>query len=162
VDEKRKLCFNWGISDHYGWGIYGLNLLIYGQMSNAFQPFPLKSSNFLYPLDPLAHKFIYERLPQPNTSVELKSHDIFLTALGNSNQINIDNKYRNIGVIFNETNPLPQDEIEKLKDIIKQKDDVILEQTEIIDKKRTKNIVDVEVQAIKNIESYFYPMVNIV
>lgn len=47
------------------------------------------------------------------------------------------------------------DEIEKLKDIIKQKDDVILEQTQIIDNKRNKNIVDVDVQAIKNIENYF-------
>jgi hypothetical protein len=41
MDEKRKLCFDWGISDYYGWGIYGFNLLLYGQMSNAFQIFPL-------------------------------------------------------------------------------------------------------------------------
>jgi glycosyltransferase involved in cell wall biosynthesis len=115
MNDKRKLCFNWGISDHYGWGIYGLNLLIYGQMSNSFQIIPLQSPDFLYPLDPLAHKFISERLPQPNTSIELKSHDIFLTGLGNSNQIDIENNFRNIGVIFNEVNPLPEDEIKKLK-----------------------------------------------
>jgi hypothetical protein len=88
---------------------------MYGQMSNVFQLIPLQNAEFLYPLDPMAYKFISERLPQPNTSIELKSHDIFLTALGNSNQIDIDNKFRNIGVIFNETNPLPQDEIKKLK-----------------------------------------------
>jgi glycosyltransferase involved in cell wall biosynthesis len=115
MDEKRKLCFNWGISDHYGWGIYGFNLLMYGQMSNAFQIIPLQQSNFLYPLDPLAHKFISERLIQPNTNVELKSHDVFLARLGNKNNINIENKSRNIGVIFNEINPMPQDEINKLK-----------------------------------------------
>jgi glycosyltransferase involved in cell wall biosynthesis len=115
MNDKRKLCFNWGISDHYGWGIYGFNLLVYGQMSNAFQLIPLQSSEFLYPLDPIANKFISERLPQPNTSIELKNHDILLTALGNFNQINIDHNFRNIGVIFNETNPLPQDEIKKLK-----------------------------------------------
>jgi len=115
MDEKRKLCFDWGISDYYGWGIYGFNLLLHGQMSNTFQIFPLQSTDFLYPLDPLAYKFITEQLPQPNTRVELKSHDIFLTSLGNSNQINIENKFRNIGVIFNETNPLPHDEINRLK-----------------------------------------------
>jgi glycosyltransferase involved in cell wall biosynthesis len=116
MDEKQKLCFNWGISDHYGWGIYGFNLLMYGQMSNTFQLIPLQSPDFLYPLDPLAYKFISEGLPQPNIGLELKGQDIFLTALGNSNQLNIENKFRNIGVIFNETNPLPQDEINKLKD----------------------------------------------
>jgi len=115
MDEKRKLCFSWGISDHYGWGIYGFNLLMYGNMSNAFQIIPLQNSNFLYPLDPLAHKFISERLLPPNTNVELKSNDILLTSLGNENHINIKNKFRNIGVIFNEINPLPQDEINKLK-----------------------------------------------
>lgn len=115
MDNKRKLCFDWGISDHYGWGIYGFNLLMYGQMSNAFQIMPIKSSDFLYPPDPLAHKFISERLSQLDTSAELKSHDIFLTGLGNSSQINIENKCRNIGVIFNEVNPLPQDVIKNLK-----------------------------------------------
>ena len=113
MNDKRKLCFNWGISDHYGWGIYGFNLLIYGQMSNSFQIIPLQNSEFLYPPDPIAQKFISEGLPQPNTSIELKSHDIFLTGLGNSNQINIENNFRNIGVIFNEVNPLPEDEIKK-------------------------------------------------
>lgn len=115
MHEKIKLCFDWGISDHYGWGIYGFNLVMYGQMSNAFQIIPLQKPSFLYPLDPLAHKFITERLPPPNTAVELKSHDILLSSLGNSNQISIKNKFRNIGVIFNETNPLPQDEINRLK-----------------------------------------------
>lgn len=115
MNGKRKLCFNWGISDHYGWGIYGLNLFVYGQMSDAFQIIPLRSPEFLYPLDPIANKFISERLPQLNTSIELRSHDIFLTALGNFNQVDIDYTFRNIGVIFNEVNPLPQSEVKKLK-----------------------------------------------
>lgn len=61
----------------------------------------------------------------------------------------------NGGGLQDDENKKLLDEIEKLKEIIKQKDDVILEQTQIIDKKRTRNIVDVDVQAIKNIESYF-------
>ena len=36
---------DWGISDHYGWGIYGFNLLMYGQMSNVFQLIPLQNAD---------------------------------------------------------------------------------------------------------------------
>ena len=112
---KRKLCFNWGISDHYGWGIYGLNLLVHGNMSNSFQVIPMESPSFLYPMDPLTIKFLSEKLPAPNASIELNIDDIFLSSLGNSNHLSINNRYRNIGVIFSEINPLPKDEIENLK-----------------------------------------------
>ena len=115
MEEKRKLCFNWGVSDHYGWGIYGFNLLMYGQMSDYFQIIPLEKPSFQYPIDPLAAKFIAERLPKSNIRIDLKSHDIILSGLGNSNNLNLNNKLRNIGVIFSEVNPLPIEEVNKLK-----------------------------------------------
>ncbi|CAN1514267.1 RfaG Glycosyltransferase [Burkholderiaceae bacterium] len=115
MQSKRKLCFNWGISDHFGWGVYGLNLLTYGQMSKTFQVIPVEVPSFLYPLDPLTVKYLSEKLPSPNTDIELLGNDIFLSALGNSNLPTIDNRYRNVGVIFSETNPLPPNEILNLK-----------------------------------------------
>ncbi len=115
MEPKRKLCFDWGISDHYGWGIYGLNLLIYGSMSDSFEVIPIEPPSFLYPIDPLTVKFLSEKLPSPNTNIELKNNDLFLTALGNSNQSTVDNRFRNIGVIFSETNPLPSNEIQNLR-----------------------------------------------
>jgi len=114
MEKKTKICFNWGISDHFGWGIYGFNLLMYGQLSKEFQVIPLQNPSFLYPIDPISLKFISERLPKPNSSLTLKNNDILLTALGNSNEINFSNNCRNIGVVFNEINPLPIEEINKL------------------------------------------------
>jgi len=77
MKPKRKVCFNWGISDHYGWGIYGLNLLIHGNMSNSFEVIPMEPPSFLYPMDPLTIKFLSEKLPDPNASIELNIDDIF-------------------------------------------------------------------------------------
>ena len=84
-------------------------------MNDAFNIIPLQNPSFLYPLDPLATKFISEKLPKSGSKIELMKHDILLSALGNSNQLNFDDSYRNIGIIFNETNPLPVEEINKLK-----------------------------------------------
>ena len=74
MKPKRKLCFDWGISDHYGWGIYGLNLLIYGSMNDSFEVIPIEPPSFLYPIDPLTVKFLSEKLPSPNTNIELKNN----------------------------------------------------------------------------------------
>ena len=115
MNKKRKLLFDWGISDHYGWGIYGFNLVMYGQMNDAFEIVPLKKPSFMYPLDPMAGMFISQKLPKPNENIVLASDDIFLTSLGNTNQKINKNKCRDIGVIFNEANPLAQEEIENLK-----------------------------------------------
>lgn len=115
MDNKRRLCFDWEISDHSGWGIYGSNLLMYGQKNQHFQPVPLVKPSFLYPLDPLLHKFLTEGLPPPNTQINMTSQDILLSSLGNSNAPDAKKEFRNIGVIFSERNPLPKDEIQKLK-----------------------------------------------
>ena len=115
MNKRKKLLFNWGIADNYGWGIYGFNLLMYGQLRGAFEIVPLEDPSFFYPLDPLSIKFISEKLPKPNDNFYIDSEDIFLTGLGNVNKKLIKNSCRDIGVIFSETNPLPQDEINNLK-----------------------------------------------
>ena len=88
---------------------------MYGQMNDKFEIVPLKKPSFMYPLDPMAGMFIAQKLPKPNTNIDPNSDDIFLTSLANNNQKLIKNKCRDIGVIFNEANPLPQGEIENLK-----------------------------------------------
>lgn len=115
MDPIRKLCFDWQVSDHHGWGIYGLNLLTYGQLSKAFQIIPLKAPSFLYPLDPLTARFVSESFPRTNGAIEVGAQDILLTALGNNNQVTHGKGLRQIGVIFNETNPMSQDQLEILK-----------------------------------------------
>jgi glycosyltransferase involved in cell wall biosynthesis len=115
MTKKRKLFFNWGIADNYGWGIYGFNLLMYGQLRDKYQLVPLEDPSFFYPLDPLSIKFIAEKLIKPNADFYIDPEDIFLTGLGNKNKKLIKNACRDIGVIFSETNPLPLEEIENLK-----------------------------------------------
>lgn len=115
MNNLKKVFFNWGISDHYGWGIYGFNLLVQGLKSNSFQILPLQNPSFLFPLDPISSYLISNKLPKLDEEFQLKSDDIFLTALGNSNQPFNKKKCRDIGVIFSETNPLIENEIENLK-----------------------------------------------
>ena len=116
MDNKRKLCFDWEISDHSGWGIYGFNLLMYGQKNENFQLVPLVPPSFLYPLDSLSHKFLTKGLLPPNTRIDMTSQDIYLSTLGNSNTPAAKREFRNIGIIFSEGNPPLDEEIQKLKD----------------------------------------------
>lgn len=117
MDHLRKLCFSWGVSDFFGWGIYGLNLLTYGQMSPDFQVIPLEDPEFMYPIDPLADRLISHSLRQREGVSELSGDDILLLPLGNTNRIKAVDSARRIGVIFNEVNPLPEDEISTLKQL---------------------------------------------
>jgi len=113
MDERTKILFNWGISDTTGWGIYGLNLLIYGNKHRKYDLRAINKANFLYPLDPFVSKIIAEKtnLSHP---IALKQDDIFLAALGADLLSPRNNKYRHIGVIFHESNPLTKEHVAHL------------------------------------------------
>jgi glycosyltransferase involved in cell wall biosynthesis len=112
----KTLCFDWGISDHYGWGVYGLNLWVYGSLSQKFRIQPVNKPNFLYPLDPLTQQFVASLAPAPlGGPITLKAGDIMLTGLGNQIRPRQYPALVNAGVIFFEANPLGAQDIEHLK-----------------------------------------------
>ena len=114
----KKLFFDWGISDHAGWGVYGSNLLLLGMQDPRFEIFPLDwPPSFLYPINPIAAIELDRYLGKRNQPLEIKANDVLLTALGNSvKKKNTDVDAQEIGVIFFEANPLPKESISSLND----------------------------------------------
>ncbi len=114
--DYKNIFFDWGISDHYGWGIYGLNLLLWGSKNPSFRTISLKPKpQFLYPLDPITQKLFSENASQLNSGVSMRDGDYMLLAIGN----HFDNKpvkksLKRVGVIFHESNPLPPSEVKTL------------------------------------------------
>lgn len=111
---KRNLFFNWYPSDHFGWGVYGMNLLEWGMQHPRYHPVPLMwPPGLLYPVDPLTQR-LYDQLDR-NVSVQDK--DVMLSAMGNQmiRQPNAETMTE-IGVIFCEANPLPDSEYRKLRE----------------------------------------------
>jgi glycosyltransferase involved in cell wall biosynthesis len=113
MDDRTKILFNWGISDTTGWGIYGLNLLIHGHKHFKYDLRGINKAQFLYPLDPFASKIVSEKT-NSSPPIVLKQDDIFLAALGADLQSPTHNKYRHIGVIFHESNPLSEEHVAHL------------------------------------------------
>jgi len=112
----KKFFIDWPMGDHYGWGVYGYNLFIYGLLSGRFNVTPLHKPKFLYPLDPLTEIYLSGNFPKPNSEIEISPDDIFLSALGNEFNGSKLGACRNIGLIFFESNPLPNNYIEYLKE----------------------------------------------
>lgn len=113
-----NLFFNWGIGDHWGWGIYGFNLLYWSMLEGEFLPVPIVwPPSFRYPQDPITYQLIKQAESKWQSGINAKDGDIMLSALGNViNKQSITKKLREIGVIFFETNPLPSIEKDKLRD----------------------------------------------
>lgn len=105
-----KIIFDWGVSDHYGWGIYGYNILL--NASEKFAVYPMEPISLLHPIDPLTALKIRQSLPRGEIVPD--PSDVLLSALGNVNKKRDGVKCRNIGVIFFENNPMPEHEIEVL------------------------------------------------
>ena len=115
---KSNLFFNWGIGDHFGWGIYGLNLLYWSMLKGEMLPVPIVwPPSFRYPQDPITHYLLKKAESPWQTGVSAQEGDVMLSGLGNTiNKQAITKKMREIGVIFFETNPLPLEEQKKLRD----------------------------------------------
>lgn len=112
----KNLLFDWGISDHSGWGIYGLNLLLSGIQDTRFQISPLEwPPSFLYPTNPIAALEIDRYFRNRGKTSSVSSGDILLTALGNSIEPRSkDVSLKELGIIFFEANPLNKTSIESL------------------------------------------------
>lgn len=110
--SKRNLFFNWFPCDHFGWGVYGLNLLEWAVQHPLYHPVPLRwPPGLLYPTDPLTQR-LYDQLDR---SPVLSDGDVMLSAMGNQiiRQPNAESMTQ-IGVIFCEANPLPDSEYRAL------------------------------------------------
>jgi glycosyltransferase involved in cell wall biosynthesis len=112
----KKVCFNWAVADYFGWGVYGYNLLIYGRTHPTLEVSSLTAPSFLYPLSPIASSLLSQYKPRPNARLELEENDVFLNYLGVSNRPLEKAKFRDIGVIFSEANPMADQEIRNLKE----------------------------------------------
>ena len=104
----RNLYFDWGISDHFGWGIYGYNLLYWSAIHPLFRVVPLKwPPQFLHPPDPVAlHLFARMRRGWV-AGIRPSRGDVFLRAAGNGILASPGTNRREIAVTFFENNPLP-------------------------------------------------------
>lgn len=112
--EKRKVLFDWGIADYFGWGVYGFNLLYHGQMRQDLEVIPLSKPSYLYPLDPLTKRFLE---PATNRSGQLKVgvNDHFLVGGGNQVPQRKHEKLPTSLVTFFERNPLGPDDLERMR-----------------------------------------------
>lgn len=98
----KKLFFDWEISDHTGWGIYGLNLLINGIKDQRFDVYPLNwPPSFKYPLNPIISLELDKYLSNKAPNTIVNTGDILLTALGNSvEKKDVDGILKEIGITF--------------------------------------------------------------
>jgi len=112
----KKVCFNWAVADYFGWGVYGYNLLVHSRTHPTLEVSSLTEPSFLYPLSPIVSKLLTERGPTPNARQEFGENDVFLHYLGVNNRPLEKAKCRDIGVIFSEANPMPDQEIKNLKE----------------------------------------------
>jgi len=109
----KNIFFSWEISDHSGWGVYGLNLFMRAGNTPPFRAVPVQwPPSFLYPVDPITELQMMDRLKLFEGNVEARRGDYMLTALGNTiKQYEVAAGIKEIGVIFFEINPLPAAEI---------------------------------------------------
>jgi glycosyltransferase involved in cell wall biosynthesis len=114
----NKLFFDWGISDHSGWGVYGSNLLMFGIKDSRYDIYPLDwPPSFIYPPNPIAALEIDKYFSQKKTDSTIVSKgDILLTALGNAvEKKDREGILKEIGIIFFEANPLKEINLTNLR-----------------------------------------------
>lgn len=103
----RNVFFDWGVSDRYGWGIFGYNLLLWGLQSDRYRPVPVKwAPEFMCPVDPIAaNVFYHAEAERPTMDVK---NDILLMCSGNSGPYNLPiDDIGKVAVTFFEVQPLP-------------------------------------------------------
>ena len=114
----RKLFYNFPLTDHHGWGVYGSNLLLQGYKSKLFKPIPIQwPPSFLYPVDPITLRILKENEASWGHGLLAEDGDFMLSAFGNEViRQAVNRRMVEIGITFFEQNPLPIDENEKFKD----------------------------------------------
>jgi len=114
----RKLFYNFPLTDHHGWGVYGSNLLLQGYKSELFKPIPIQwPPSFLYPVDPITLRILKESEASWGHGLSAEDGDFMLSAFGNNvtKQV-VNTKMVEIGITFFEQNPLPIGESENLNE----------------------------------------------
>ncbi|MBT8548825.1 glycosyltransferase family 4 protein [Polynucleobacter paneuropaeus] len=113
----RKLFYNFPLTDHHGWGVYGSNLLLQGYKNANFKPIPINwPPSFLYPVDPITHNILKANEASWGNGLSAEDGDLMLSAFGNEViKQDVSKKMVEVGVTFFEQNPLPVSEIKKLK-----------------------------------------------
>jgi len=116
--KLKNYHFNFGVSDQFGWGIYGFNLVVEAYLQKLFVPIPLAGINFLIPLDPISHRIFSDLESTWKSSPTIRTGDTVLVGLGNSGvqKLATEEKTKQIGLIFFEHNRLPEDEIKSLRE----------------------------------------------
>jgi glycosyltransferase involved in cell wall biosynthesis len=114
----RNIVFNWAVSDCFGWGVYGLNLLNWTLKDPRYRIIAKQwPPLFLHPINPLLGLEL-RKLETSWKKIVWHSDDIFLTSLGNcdAQRQSQRRRAREWGVIFFESNPLPKSELERLQE----------------------------------------------
>ena len=111
----KKIVFDWQPADHFGWGIYGLNLIVHATAMGHL-PIPLQKPSFLFPLDPLSRSAIQGAVARAGGGIQVTKDDLVLSALGNGVQGPRHKGPRNFGVIFFEHAPLSADSVARLRE----------------------------------------------
>lgn len=116
--KMKNYHFSFGVSDQFGWGIYGFNLVVEAYLQKLFVPIPLSGINFSIPLDPISHHIFNDLELIWKSSPSIRKGDTVLVGLGNSGaqKIALAEKVKQVGLTFFEHNPLPEDEIKSLRE----------------------------------------------
>src|SRR5450759_1706639 len=92
--------FTFGVSDRFGWGIYGFNLVIEAYLQRLFVPIPRSGINFSIPLDPFSYRIFKELESIWKSSSSIRSGDTVLVACGNSGvqKLALEEKVKQVGL----------------------------------------------------------------
>ena len=114
----KKYHFSFAVSDRFGWGLYGYNLVLEAHLQKLFLPIPRAGIEFSLPLDPFSHRVFDELQALWKTSPPVADGDTMLVSLGNEQVARqpLGPKVRQVGLTFFEHNPLPDTEIRGLKE----------------------------------------------
>ena len=114
----KKYHFSFAVSDRFGWGLYGYNLVLEAHLQKLFLPIPRAGIEFSLPLDPFSHRVFDELQAVWKTSPPVADGDTMLVSLGNEQVARqpLGPKVRQVGLTFFEHNPLPDTEIRGLKE----------------------------------------------
>lgn len=111
--DKPAIAFDWGVSDRFGWGVYGLNLLTYGPQFYSGSVAPLSVPKGEFTSNLFQHRKIQEYLSRI-LPLKLSKDDVFLSALGNIPAKPRLSGAKNVGVIFFEDTHLTRERLESL------------------------------------------------
>lgn len=114
--DLKKYHFSFAVSDRFGWGLYGYNLVMEAVLQKLFLPVPRAGIEFSLPLDPFAHRMFDELQATWKTSPPIADGDRMLVSLGNGQvaRLPLGDKVKQVGLTFFEHNPLPEAEIRAL------------------------------------------------